>query len=223
MGHKVHPKIFRLAIMRNWDARWFTREHFTSFLQEDVKIRSFLLKELKEAFVNHVEIERTRQSLTITIYAAKPGFIIGRAGAGIEELKKKMKIRFFRGKRISFQLNVKEIQQPSLFARIVAQQMAFDLEKRLPFRRSMKQTIERVMKTGALGVKVAVAGRLNGAEIARTERLSQGKIPMHNLRSDIDFARVTASTTYGAIGIKVWINRGEIFEKGLNSNISDRH
>ena len=213
MGHKVHPKIFRLAVMRNWDARWFAKKHFASFLREDVELRDFFMKTLKDALLDRVEIDRTRQNLTITIYAAKPGFIIGRGGAGIEDLKKKIKQKFFSGKKTIFQINVKEIPRPSLSARVIAQQIAFDLEKRLPFRRSMKQSIERVLKSGAEGVKVVVAGRLNGAEIARIERLARGKIPMHNLRADIDFARIAAKTSFGSIGVKVWINRGEVFEK----------
>jgi small subunit ribosomal protein S3 len=223
MGNKVHPKAFRLAFLTNWDARWFARKNqFSSFLRQDVEIRSFLVVLLKEALVDEIEIERTRQHLTITIYASKPGFIIGRGGSGIEELKKKIRTRFFKGKPPTFQVNIKEVHQPALSAKIVAQQIAFDIEKRLPFRRCMKQAIEKVMKAGALGVKVALAGRLNGAEIARTEKLAQGKIPMHTLRSEIQFARVAAHTTFGAIGIKIWINRGEIFQKQEEKTLNER-
>jgi len=223
MGHKVHPKAFRLAVLRNWESRWFVRgKQLAICLRQDVEIRSFLSRALKEALLDEIEIERTRQNMTITIYAAKPGFIIGRAGAGIDDLKKKIKERFFRGKSTTFQINIKEVQRPALSAQIVAQQMVFDIEKRLPFRRTMKQAIERVLKAGAVGVKVSMAGRLNGAEIARIEKLAQGKIPMHNLRSDIQFARVAAHTTYGAIGIKVWINRGEIFRKQDEKESSEK-
>lgn len=213
MGHKVHPKSFRLAVTRAWDASWFAKKNFSALLREDVLIRAYLMKELKDALLDRVEIERARQKLTITIYTAKPGSVIGRSGAGIEELNKKIKKMFFRGRRIDLHVNVKEIQQPSLSAAVVGRQIAIDLEKRLPFRRSMKMTIERVLKAGALGVKVTISGRLNGAEIARTESLAHGKVPLHNLRADIDFASVAAHTIFGAIGVKVWINRGEMFHK----------
>ncbi|MFH1253341.1 MAG: 30S ribosomal protein S3 [Candidatus Uhrbacteria bacterium] len=214
MGHKVHPKAFRLSTIRSWDAIWFARnDSFKEFLREDVQIRDFLNKELHDAMVDRVEIERTRQQVSVVIFSAKPGVIIGRAGAGVEELKKKILQKFFRGRRVALSLNVKEVARPSLSAQIVGQQIAADIEKRFPFRRAMKQAIERVLKARAEGVKITLGGRLNGAEIARTETLAKGKVPLHNLRADIDFATVTARTIYGAIGVKVWINRGEIFER----------
>jgi len=214
MGNKVHPKAFRLSTIRSWDAIWFAKkDSFKNFLQEDVKIRDFLWRELKDALVDRIEIERTRQQVSVVIFSAKPGVIIGRAGAGVEELKKKILQKFYRGRRVAFSVNVKEVARPSLSAQIVGQQIATDIEKRFPFRRAMKQSIERVLKARAEGVKLTLSGRLNGAEIARTETLSKGKVPLHNLRADIDFATVTARTIYGAIGVKVWINRGEIFER----------
>lgn len=214
MGHKVHPRAFRLGVTRGWDAVWFAdRKQFKQNLKEDVNIRAFLFKELKEALVDRIEIERSRQNLKISIFSAKPGIVIGRAGAGIEEITKKLKENFYRGKKVGISINVKEIPHPSLCARIVAQQIAFDIEKRMPFRRVMKSTVEKVMKAGALGVKVGLGGRLNGAEIARSESIAKGKTPLHNLRSDIDFAAVKAQTLWGAIGVKVWINRGEVFEE----------
>ena len=212
MGRKVNPKAFRIATIRGWDSNWFAKKDFPALLEEDHNIRTFLEKELKDAAVDHVAIERATKSITVTIHSAKPGFIIGRSGAGIEELKKKLMGKYYRGKRVNINLNVQEVSKPSLSANIVGQQIAADLEKRMPFRRSMKQAIERVMKAGAKGVKIAVAGRLNGADIARTEQISDGSIPLHNLRADVDFARVRAWATYGAIGVKVWINRGEVFE-----------
>ncbi|HBR80484.1 MAG: 30S ribosomal protein S3 [Candidatus Uhrbacteria bacterium GW2011_GWE2_45_35] len=212
MGHKVHPKAFRLSTIRTWDAVWFAREdNYRDFLREDVKIRDFLRKELREALVDRVEIERTRQQVNVVIFSAKPGFIIGRAGAGVEDLKNKILKKFYRGRRVALSVNVKEVARPSLSAQIVGQQIAADIEKRFPFRRAMKQSVERVLKARAEGVKITLGGRLNGAEIARVETLAHGKVPLHNLRADIDFACVTARTIYGAIGIKVWINRGEIF------------
>ncbi|MBI2474815.1 30S ribosomal protein S3 [Candidatus Uhrbacteria bacterium] len=215
MGHKVHPRVFRLGVTRGWDAVWFAnRKQFKQNLSEDVKIRAFLKKELKEALIDRIEMERSRQDLKISIFASKPGLIIGRAGAGIEDLTRKLKNEFYRGKRVGIGINVKELKQSSLCANVVAQQMAFEIEKRMPFRRVMKSAVERVIKAGAQGAKVIISGRLNGAEIARTEMISQGKTPLHNLRSDIDFASVKAQTIWGAIGVKVWINRGEVFERG---------
>lgn len=214
MGHKVHPIAFRLGVTRGWDSVWFAdTKNFVVLLQEDVKIRAFLMKTLKDALVDKVEIERTRQEIKILIHSAKPGIIIGRGGTGIEDLSKKLKKQFFPGRRVKMSINVKEVANVSLCANVVGQQIALDIEKRMPFRRTMKGTIERVMKAGAKGVKVAISGRLNGSEIARREMLAQGKIPLHTLRTDIDFASVTARTIYGAIGIKVWINRGEIFDE----------
>jgi small subunit ribosomal protein S3 len=215
MGHKVHPRVFRLGVTRGWDAVWFAnRKQFKQNLSEDVNIRAFLKKELKEALMDRIEMERSMQNLKISIFAAKPGLIIGRAGSGIDELTKKIKDKFYPGKRIGLSINVKELRQSSLCANVVAQQMAFEIEKRMPFRRVMKSAVERVIKAGAQGAKVIISGRLNGAEIARTEMIAQGKTPLHNLRSDIDFASVRAQTIWGAIGVKVWINRGEVFGRG---------
>lgn len=221
MGHKVHPKVFRLATIYAWDSKWFARgKHYVSSLREDVEIREFMRKTLKEAGLNVVDIERTPKQLTITLQVAKPGVVIGRAGAGIEDLKKKVLKTFYRGRRVTLSINVIELARPNLVAEIIGQQIAQDIEKRLPFRRSMKMAIERVMKGGAKGVKLTLSGRLNGAEIARTETISNGSIPLHNLRADIDFARVRANTVYGVIGVKVWIYRGDIFDSEAKTEVS---
>lgn len=213
MGQKVHPKIFRIGTTRTWDGLWFAnKKNYKKFLEEDVRIRVLLKKELKDALVDRIEIERSREEVKITIHSAKPGVIIGRAGSGIEMLNKKLKKNFYRGRRVKLSINVKEVSQPSLSANVIGQQIAADLERRMPFRRVMKSAIERVMKANAIGVKISIGGRLNGADIARVEALSKGKIPLHTLRADIDYASVTAGTIYGALGIKVWINRGEVFE-----------
>ena len=213
MGNKVHPRSFRIGITRGWDGSWFAdRKMFQFLLKEDVNIRAFLRKELKEAQVDRIELERSRQDLKIVIFSAKPGLVIGRSGSGIEELSKKLKEKFFRGKRVNMSVSVKEVSNPSLSANVVAQQIASEIEKRMPFRRSMKSSIERVMKAGALGVKIQVGGRLNGAEISRRESIANGKTPLHTLRSDIDYASVRSETIWGTIGVKVWINRGEVFE-----------
>lgn len=214
MGHKVHPKMFRIGTTTTWPSRWFAREDtYRAQLKQDLRIREFFKKELKDAAVSQVAIERSRGSLTIQIATAKPGLIIGRSGAGIEELKKKFLRAFFPGKKLQFQLNVSEVPKASLEASIVGQQVIQEIERRMPFRRVLKMAIERVKKAGALGVKIAVSGRLNGAEIARREWLGWGKIPLTNLRADIDYYQDFAHTMAGAIGVKVWIYRGDIFEQ----------
>ena len=221
MGHKVHPKVFRLATIYTWDSKWFARgKGYVSSLREDVELREFLRVQLKDAGVDFIGIERTPKHLTITIRSAKPGVVIGRAGAGIDELKKKILKRFYRGRRVTLNINVQEIARPALSAEVVGQQIAREIEQRLPFRRSMKMAVERVMKGGGKGVKLTLSGRLNGAEIARTETIANGSIPLHNLRADIDFARVRANTLMGVIGVKVWIYRGDVFEGDTQTNVS---
>ena len=206
MGQKVHPTIFRIGIIRGWDGVWFANKNgFRSQLKEDVEIRDLLRVLLKDALVARIEIERSRQEIRLVIHCAKPGIIIGRGGAGIEDLTKKLKKKFFRGRRVKMSVDVKEIQKASLSSQVIAQQIAADIEKRMPFRRVMKMAIERSLKAGALGVKITISGRLNGSDIARRETIAQGKIPLHNLRSHIDFASVAARTIWGAIGVKVWI------------------
>jgi len=203
-----------MGVTNTWPSRWFARgKAYRTQLQQDLSIRAFITKELKEAAVSKVTIERSQGVMLITIYSGKPGVVIGRSAAGIEELRKKVLGEFFRGKKVNLRLDVMEIAKANLDAVIVSQQIVTDLERRMPFRRVLKQTIERVKKSGALGAKVCVAGRLNGAEIARTEKLSWGKIPLTSLRADIDYATNTARTQAGAIGIKVWIYRGDVFEQ----------
>ncbi|MBI4280693.1 30S ribosomal protein S3 [Candidatus Uhrbacteria bacterium] len=213
MGQKVHPKAFRLNTVKQWDSKWFRRKDFAATLEEDTRIRAFLLRVLREASLDRVEIERSGNHLTVTVRSAKPGFIIGRAGTGAEELKQKILRQFYPGKKTQMHLNIVEVPRGSLSAAVVAEQAAMDIEKRLPYRRVMKQIIDRVGKSGAKGVKVKLSGRLGGAEISRREQLASGSIPLHNLRADIDYAQATAHTIYGTIGVKIWINRGEVFEK----------
>ena len=213
MAQKVTPKVFRIGTVLGWDSKWFNRKNYTQLVRQDVLMRKFLRESLREAAVDKVEIERGANTLTITVHSGKPGFIIGRAGAGIEELKKKLQAKFFKGKKANLNLNVVEVTRPQLSANITMQGMIADIEKRLPFRRVLKQTIDRCQKAGALGVKVMVSGRLNGAEIARREMLSWGSVPLQNLRADIDYANDFARTLFGTIGVKVWIYRGEIFDE----------
>lgn len=213
MGNKVHPTIFRIGTVGTWRAKWYAKKKdFPAWLREDVLLREFVWSLLKDAGVDKIDLERGRNTVTVVVHAAKPGFIIGRAGAGIEDLKKKIQQKFFRGRKIDLHLNIQEVSRPALAAHVVMQSMIMDLEKRIPFRRILKQALDRIQKGGAQGAKVCVKGRLNGAEIARVEVLAWGKVPLHNLRADIDYAQGFAKTIFGTIGVKVWINRGEVFE-----------
>lgn len=213
MGQKVHPKIFRTGQSQiyTWNSKWFAKKDYVARLRQDVDIRNFLKKTLKEAAVAKIEIERTANAVTVIIHSAKPGLIIGHAGTGIEDLRKKIKEKFLE-KKTTLNLNVQEVQNPSTSAEVVLQSMIADIEKRIPFRRVLKQAIGRVERAGAKGVKVVASGRLDGAEIAREETLSWGSIPLHTLRADIDYAGGAAFTIYGAVGLKVWIYKGEVFK-----------
>jgi len=214
MGHKVHPKVFRLKQVTGWTSKWFQKkDNYKKSLREDIRILDFLNEKLREGGIDRIEIERSRNNVTIVIHTSKPGLIIGRSGAGIEDLKKKIKDKFFPGTRLVVNINIQEVSKPALSASIIAEQIVADLEKRVPYRRVMKSAIDRVQKAGAKGVKIRLSGRLNGVEIARKETLSWGKIPLQNLRADIDYAYKIARTIYGAIGVKVWIYRGEVFEE----------
>lgn len=213
MGQKVNPIGFRLGGLQKWKSTWYAgKNKYARLLEQDVKIRRFLKKKLREALVNRIDIERSAKSVTINIHVAKPGLVIGRGGAGIEDLRKIISRKYLPPKT-SLQINIQEVRQPNLNAAIVVQTIANDLERRMPFRRVMRQAMSRIEKEGAKGFKIQVKGRLNGAEIARSESMAQGLIPLHTLRADIDYARGAARTTYGAIGIKVWIYKGEVFEE----------
>ena len=219
MGKKVNPKILRMGITKTWHSIWFeTGEQYIKNIKQDIYIRKHLIKEFREAGVDKVEIARGINKIEITIFTAKPGIIIGRGGNGAEDLKKKLHDKFLKNFRMQeINLNIKEVSRPNLSAQIIVSSMILDIEKRMAFRRVMKQALSRVERGGALGAKVVVAGRLNGAEIARTEKLVWGKVPLQTLRADIDYARGAAKTTYGAIGIKVWVYKGEVFEREKSS------
>ncbi|MEQ8176152.1 MAG: 30S ribosomal protein S3 [Syntrophomonadaceae bacterium] len=206
MGQKVHPKGFRMGIIRDWDSNWYADREYTDLLHEDYKVRNYIKTRFYAAGVSRVEIQRTGNRMRITIHTAKPGIIIGRGGTEVENLK--VSLNNMTGKNVN--INIQEIRKPELDAQIVAENMAQQLEKRVSFRRAMKQSVGRSMRVGAIGIKVAISGRLGGAEIARTEWYAEGKVPLHTLRADIDYGFAEANTTYGKIGIKVWINRGEI-------------
>lgn len=206
MGQKVSPIGLRLGIIRDWDSRWFAEKDYAELLHEDIKIRKFIYKSMGNAAIAKVEIERRAQNAKVIIHTAKPGIVIGRRGAGVESLRKNLEKLVNR----PVQINVQEIKTPDLEAKLVGESIVEQIEKRISFRRAMKQAVYRCMKAGAKGIKVECSGRLAGAEIARSERLFEGRVPLHTLRADIDYAIVEAYTTYGRIGVKVWINRGEI-------------
>jgi small subunit ribosomal protein S3 len=212
MGHKINPFLHRLGIMRDWKSRWFNMKKYRQYLRNDIELREFLNKKLEKAAVDDIIIERSANSVTVNISSARPGVIIGRGGTGAEELRADI-IKMVKEK-VEVKVNINEIRSPELNARLVAQGVAEQIEKRAPFRRTLKQAIERTMQNKtAQGVKVAISGRLDGAEMARTEWLSNGKIPLHTFRADVDFAKYNAYTTYGVVGIKVWIYKGEVFNE----------
>ncbi len=206
MGQKVHPKGFRLGVIEHWDSTWFARREYSQLLHEDLRMRKFLKERLYHAGVSRVEIERAANKAKINIYTARPGIVIGKKGAEIEKLKGELaKLT----KRESF-INIHEVRRPDVDAQLVAENVALQLERRVAFRRAMKEAVGRAMRMGAQGVKVRCAGRLGGAEIARTEWYREGRVPLHTLRADISYGLAEAKTTYGIIGIKAWIFRGEV-------------
>ncbi len=206
MGQKVNPHGLRVGIIKTWDSRWFAEKDYEKFLLEDIKIREYIKEKLFSAGISRVEIERAANRARITIHTAKPGMVIGRGGANIEQLKKELKTMT----ESQVDINIQEIKQQDLDATLVAESIASQLERRIAFRRAMKQAVGRTMRMGAKGIKVMVGGRLGGAEIARSESYREGSIPLHTLRADIDYGTAEAHTTYGRIGVKVWIYKGEV-------------
>ncbi len=213
MGQKVNPIGLRLGINRNWDSRWFPGENLAANIGEDYKIRKFLKKELYYAGVSQILIERTAKKLRVTVIAARPGIIIGKKGADIEKLR--VKLNKLVGKDVN--VNIKEERKPQASAQLAAENVAMQLERRVAFRRAMKKVIQGAQKSGAKGIKVSVSGRLGGAEMARTEWYLEGRVPLHTLRAKIDYGFAEAHTTYGIIGIKVWIFKGEVLTTGVQA------
>ena len=207
MGQKVNPKGFRVGVIKDWDTRWYAgKQDFRNFLYEDYKIREYVKKKLYASGVSKIEIERAGGKVRVNVFTAKPGIVIGRGGQEVENLRKELE-------KISSQkvsINITEVKRPELDAQLVAENVASSLERRIAFRRAMKQTVTRTMRMGAQGIKIMCAGRLGGAEIARTEWYAEGKVPLHTLRADIDYGFAEANTAYGKIGVKVWIYKGEI-------------
>ncbi|MDY6854827.1 MAG: 30S ribosomal protein S3 [Thermodesulfobacteriota bacterium] len=209
MGQKVHPTGFRLGVTKTWSSKWFAEKDFSSLLQEDIKIRKFLKRKLYNAGISKIEIERAANKSKINIYTARPGIIIGRKGVEIEALKSAL--QNLTSKEIF--INIQEVRKPEIDAQLVAENTASQLEKRVAFRRAMKRSVSSALKFGAQGIKISCAGRLGGAEMARREWYREGRVSLHTLRADIDYGFAEAHTTYGIIGIKVWIFKGEILSK----------
>jgi small subunit ribosomal protein S3 len=209
LGHKVHPVGFRLGIVKDWDTHWFAEKDYTRLLHEDIELRRQIQSDLRDASVPRIEIERSANQVTVTIHTAKPGIVIGKSGAKVEDLRRRLEAKTAKKVRV----NINEIRQPELDATLVARSIAEQLERRVAFRRAMKQAVTRTMQRGAKGVKAIIAGRLGGAEMSRREREVSGKVPLHTLRADIDFGVAEAHTTFGVIGVKVWIYKGEILPK----------
>jgi len=207
VGQKVNPVGLRIGIIRDWESKWYADKDFGTLLIEDVKIREFLKKKLKEAAVSKIEIERAANRVNVTIHTAKPGIVIGKGGSEVEVLRGQL-TKLTNGKKVH--INISEIKNPEMDAVLVAESIAQQLERRVSFRRAMKQAMQRTQRAGAKGIKTAVSGRLGGAEIARQEGYSEGTVPLHTLRADIDYGTAEAHTTYGRIGVKVWIYRGEV-------------
>ncbi len=210
MGQKVHPIGIRLGIVKDWTSKWYAdSKHFADYLNVDLKVRDYIKKKLAHASVSRVQIERPANNARITIHTARPGIVIGKKGEDIEILRKQVSKMM----GIAVNLNIEEIRKPELDATLVAENIAQQLERRIMFRRAMKRAVTNAMRLGALGIKVRVSGRLNGAEIARTEWYHEGRVPLHTLRADIDYGVVEANTTYGVIGVKVWLFKGEVLDK----------
>lgn len=218
MGHKVNPTGLRIGITNSWKSRWFSDKDYKVRLKEDIQIREFVMKKWKNAAIADVEVERNSNTLKLIIKTSRPGVLIGRGGTGITDMMSLIKKKFFAGKKVDLKIEAQEIRQFEENASLIAQNVAEQLEKRVPFRRILKSMLDQVEKNKIVkGVKIEVSGRLGGAEMSRREWLSRGTVPLHTLRADIDFARATAYTTYGAIGVKTWIYKGEVFNKKNNN------
>ncbi|MGA8278841.1 MAG: 30S ribosomal protein S3 [Rhodanobacteraceae bacterium] len=209
MGHKVHPTGIRLGIAKDWNSKWFAKKgDYANYLEADLKVRELLKKKLAQAGISKILIERPAKTARVTIHTARPGVVIGKKGEDIERLRKEVTTMM----GVPAHINVTEVRKPELDAQLVAESIAQQLERRIMFRRAMKRAVQNAMRLGALGIKVNVAGRLNGAEIARSEWYREGRVPLHTLRADIDYGFAEAKTTYGIIGVKAWIYKGEIFD-----------
>lgn len=222
MGHKTTPNLFRLGIIKNWNSRWFAdKDKYISFIKEDVAIREFVNKKFNKHFVDKVEIERDGKKVVVTINTAKPGIVIGKNGLGVDEIRTQI-TKILSNKKLSIDVVIKEVKGQDMSAAILAEQARLEVERRIPFKKAMKKLIDKAKQAGAKGVKVSMAGRLNGVEIARRETLSWGSIPLHTLRADVDYVTDRAETIYGSIGIKVWVYKGLVFNKVEKTEENDK-
>lgn len=212
MGQKVHPVGFRLGVVKTWTSKWYANHNYASFVKEDIAIRDYVYKKFAAAGIARVEIERAAKNLKVNVYSSRPGIIIGKKGSGAEALKNEL-VKICKYSSTEPSLNVYEVKKPDMDAQIVADSIKQQLERRVSFRRAMKKAISTTMKAGAKGIKVQCSGRLGGAEMSRVERYHEGRVPLHTLRADIDYGTAEALTTYGLIGVKVWIFAGEILDK----------
>ncbi len=219
MGQKVSPIGLRLGINKTWDSRWYSQRDYAKYLNEDIKVRKFITKKYSDSGIAKVEIERAAKQIVVKVFTAKPGKIIGKQGKGIEILRDEIK-SVIKGDGKNIKVDVFEVKTPDMNSQLVSLSVAQQIEKRVSFRRAMKKVIQQTMKAGAKGIKVRISGRLNGAEMARTEWAREGRIPLHTLRADIDFGFSEALTTYGLIGVKVWIYKGEVYGKVSSSTAS---
>ena len=218
MGQKVNPHGLRVGVIKEWDSKWYAEKDFADYLVEDYKIREYLKKRLYSAGVSKIEIERASDRIRVTLFTAKPGIVIGKGGAEIEKVKNDLSK--YIGKRVF--IDIKEIKRPDRDAQLVAENIALQLENRVSFRRAVKSAMQRTMKSGALGIKASVSGRLGGADIARSEFYSEGTIPLQTLRADIDYGFAEADTTYGKVGVKTWIYNGEVLPAKANKEGSEK-
>ncbi|MCK4493523.1 MAG: 30S ribosomal protein S3 [Methylococcales bacterium] len=218
MGQKVHPTGIRLGIVKDWTSRWYANsQNYPIFLLQDLKVRDYIKTKLAHASVSRVQINRPASNAHVTIHTARPGIVIGKKGEDIDKLRREVSKMM----GVSVQLNVEEIRKPELDAHLVAESIAQQLEKRIMYRRAMKRAVSNTMRLGAEGIKISVGGRLNGAEIARSEWYREGRVPLHTLRADIDYGTAEANTTYGIIGIKIWIFKGEVFDTDARLVVAD--
>jgi small subunit ribosomal protein S3 len=219
LGQKTHPIGFRLGVIRTWDSRWFAKKEYADWLMEDQRIRRYIRQRLKKAGIAHIEIERAPKKVSINIHAARPGMVIGRKGSEVDKLRDELS--HLTGNK-SVYLNIVEVKKPEKNAQLVAEHIAMQLEQRVSFRRAMKKTISSAVRMGVKGIKVKCGGRLGGAEMARVEQYREGRVPLHTLRADIDYATSTARTTFGAIGVKVWIYNGDIWPSDVKRLAEER-
>ena len=213
MGQKVNPKSFRIGVIKSWSSRWFSKKDYANLLHRDITLRKAIKERLKESGIGEIEIERSSGNVKVNVFTSKPGMVIGRQGIALEELKSDIEQQF--GDKI--EINIVEVSKPDAFAQLIAESVANQIERRMPFRRAAKQAVKKGMEGGLRGIKIRVAGRLNGADISREETFKDGNIPLHTIRADVEYGEIPARTTYGQIGVKVWVYKGEVFTKDTAS------